>query len=419
MKNRRLTAWILALTMLFVPLFFAFAGWQKTPEFVKAAGSEDGYAYVRMPEGRDMKILQITDMHLEHWFTGDESLWHLMRIAGDNASSLVLLDKLLDAVSPDLVVLTGDTVRSWAQDNLAMYARVADVFEAKKIPWMPIFGNHESEYEFEKYQHTHAELAAGLAEYPHCLMSDTSGAAVGEYFVNIKNSENDIVYTLCAMGVYYDKSLITEDFASGWSYCRTNEQILWYENTLKAVSAVQNGESGELVPSMVFSHVPVPETLTAWEEAYNDGQPNEKYYYGKLFSGKTDSRKYLGQDALFDKVVELGSTKAMFFGHYHDNDYSVDYRGVRLTAGQMTTNNMDYRIDVETNDYYIPTGIDFSRLFTYGDNRGGTLITLSSDASFAISQALAREVIPDYYDWRIDYESVYAERLQSGIKVTR
>jgi len=421
MKKYRLIAWILVLAILSTTtMLILFCEKKKSlPAFAKAADSADGYAYVRIPEDRDLKILQITDIHLETWLVGDESFWNLLGIAGDNASTLVLIDKLIAAVDPDLVVITGDAVRSWTQDNLEMYAEIADIIEAREIPWMPMFGNHDSEYEFEQYQHTHAALAAALSAYPHCLMSDTSGAAVGEYFVNIKNKKDDIVYTLCAIGVYYDRSLITEDFASGWSFCRTDAQIDWYENTLKAVSALQNGEGGTLVPSMVFAHVPVPESLAAWEEAYNDGQPNDKYYYGTLFSGKSDCRKYLGEDLLFDKVVELGSTKAMFFGHYHNNDYSVDYRGVRLTAGQMTTNNMDYRIDVDTNAFYIPTEIDFSKLFHYGDDRGGTLITLSSGGNFTVSQALAREVIPDYYDGCVDYESLYAQLLEDGANVTR
>lgn len=178
---------------------------------------------------------------------------------------------------------------------------------------------------------------------------------------------------------------------------------------MKALSALQNGEGGGLVPSMLFTHVPVSESITAWEEAHNDGRPNEKYHYGNLLSGKATFRSYLGKDKLFDKAVELGSTKAMFFGHYHDNDYSVDYRGIRLTAGQMSSHNMDYRIGVKYNALYIPNDINFTRLFTYGDNRGGTLITMSADTSFSVSQALAREVIADYSDWAIDYEKVYAE----------
>lgn len=416
--GKRLTVWSLVLAIICALSFLGFGYNEKTPVFVKAADSDDGYAYVKMGED-GIKILQLTDIHLEAWLTGDESFWNLIGIADENSSTLVLLDKLLAAVNPDLVVLTGDSIRSWTQDNFAMFARIADVIEAKKVPWMPVFGNHESEYEFEKYQYTQAELAQKLAEYPHCLMSDTSGAAAGEYFVNIKNSNNDIVYTLCGMGVYYDRSLITGDFASGWSYCRTDKQIAWYENTLKAISALQNGEGGTLVPSMLFTHVPVPETLTAWEEAYNDGQPNEKYHYGNLLTGKSAFRNYLGEDKLFDKAVELGSTKAMFFGHYHDNDYSVDYQGIRLTAGQMTTHNMDYRISVDYNSFYVPTQIDFSRLFTYGDNRGGTLITLSADASFSVLQALAREVIPDYSDWAMDYESVYANFEKGTIEVKR
>lgn len=418
--KRRLTVWSLVVATLLISLFFPLGCKGKSFAFAKAADSKDGYAYVQMPKGEDIKILQLTDIHLEAWLSGEESIWSRIGVAGENALTLVLLEKLLDAVNPDLVVITGDSVRSWLNDNYSMFARIADVFEAKEVPWMPIFGNHESEYEFEEKQYSHAELAAKLAEYPHCLIGDTSGAAVGEYFVNIKNHKGDIIYTLCAMGVYYDRSLFTDEFGSGWSYCRTEAQIDWYENTVKAVSALQNGEGGALVPSMLFTHVPVPETLTAWEEAYNDGQPNEKYHYGNLLSGKSTFREYLGQDKLFDKAVELGSTKAMFFGHYHDNDYSLDYRGIRLTAGQMTTHNMDYRIGVTFNAFYMPTKIDFSKLFTYGDNRGGTLITISADSNFSISQAIAREVIPDYSDWATDYEKLYEDFAQKGtIEVKR
>ncbi|MFW5780101.1 MAG: metallophosphoesterase [Bacillota bacterium] len=204
MKKQKLIVLILVIAVLLTSSFFAFGCNDKEPAFAKAVDSDDGYAYVRMPQDRELRILQVTDMHLETWMVGDESLWNLLGIAGDNASSLVLLEKLLSAVNPDLVVLSGDMVRSWTHDNLEMYARIAEIIEEKELPWMPMFGNHDSEYDFESNQLLHAELASELAKYPYCLMSDTSGAAVGEYFVNIKNSDNDIIYTLCAMGVYYE-----------------------------------------------------------------------------------------------------------------------------------------------------------------------------------------------------------------------
>lgn len=387
--------------------------------FAQATDAEDGYAYVEMNAKRDLKILQLTDIHLERWIIGEESFWHNIGIANNNASTLRMIDKLLEAVSPDLVILTGDMVRSWAYDNLEMYAQIADILEERGVVWMPIFGNHDCEYEFEDSQHSHAELASALAAYPHCLMSDASDAAVGEYFVNIKNKKGEIVYTLCCMGVYYDKSLWTDEFASGWSYLRTEEQLAWYETEIHRISGHKLQGKNTVVPSMVFTHCPVPEVLPAWEEAYNNGQPNEKYHYGNLLSGKSTYRKYLGQDGLFDKAIEIGSTKAMFFGHHHDNDFSVEYNGIRLTAGQMTTNNMDYRIDVTQNEFFLPTEIDFSRLYEYGDNRGGTLITITKEGDFTVQQALAREVIADYSDWRTDYDVVISELENNGIVTKR
>lgn len=418
MKTKTIISFVLIFILTFLSIGFVVACKSNDDiAFCKAADSKDGYAYVVKPNNRDLKILQLTDIHLENWITGHESIWNKLGVSGNNASTLVLIDKLLEAVSPDIIIITGDAVRSWANDNLEMYSRIADVIEQHGILWIPIFGNHEAEYEFEKKQHNHTELAAALSLYPHCLMSDTSNAAVGEYFVNIKDKRNKILYSLCAMGTYYDRSLIDDDFGSGWSYNRTSAQIDWYESNIKSINELRYGRKDGIVPSMLFAHIPVPEVITAWDEAFDEDKSNANYYYGNLLSGASSFRNHLGEDKLFQKAIELGSTKAMFFGHYHDNDFSVEYQGIRLTAGQMSTNNMDYRLGVKQNNLLLPTEVDLSKLNEFGDNRGGTIITIGEKGTFSVSQALAREVIPDYDEWKFDYDNATATLISLGITV--
>jgi hypothetical protein len=231
----------------------------------------------------------------------------------------------------------------------------------------------------------------------------------------VKDKEGTILYTLCALGC-----VLGSQYDGGYSYIKTEAQVAWYEQNIKAISALRYGrDSGGVVKSMLFTHTPVPEVVTAWKSAWNDGEPNENYFYGELLSGKSTLNGYLGQDTLFQKAVELQSTKAMFFGHYHDNGFSVEYEGIRLTAGQMTTNNMDYRIGSALSGL-LYASFDFRRLITYGDDRGGTKITLSSSGGFSVSPIYAREVLQDYNTrYSPDYEAVYVALEARGIDAVR
>lgn len=64
-------------------------------------------------------------------------------------------------------------------------------------------------------------------------------------------------------------------------------------------------------------------------------------------------------DQMFEKMVELGSTKGCFAGHDHMNNFSVNYQGIRLTYGL----SCDHKI------YLVPL-------------RGGVLINVKNDGSF-------------------------------------
>ena len=64
-------------------------------------------------------------------------------------------------------------------------------------------------------------------------------------------------------------------------------------------------------------------------------------------------------DRMFETMVELGSTKGVFVGHDHMNNFTVDYRGIRLSYG----------LSCDHNIYVVPF-------------RGGQLIHVKRDGSF-------------------------------------
>ena len=89
--------------------------------------------------------------------------------------------------------------------------------------------------------------------------------------------------------------------------------------------------------SFAYFHVPLKEYKIAWD-LYRDGNNAVKYVYGWANENGENISSPSERGKFFDTAVELGSTKAMFCGHNHLNDFSIEYQGVRLTF----TKSIDY-----------------------------------------------------------------------------
>ena len=99
----------------------------------------------------NFRILQIADLHFS---TGEGhcrgvSDSHKCSTSPEEADKATMrwLNPLLDEVSPDLIVLSGDQLNgqksSW--DALSVLYKVNSLFAERQIPWTAIFGNHDSE----------------------------------------------------------------------------------------------------------------------------------------------------------------------------------------------------------------------------------------------------------------------------------
>lgn len=96
-------------------------------------------------------------------------------------------------------------------------------------------------------------------------------------------------------------------------------------------------------------------------DAFCNVKPDEPFSARILFGG--NNRNWNGtpavDDMMFEKMVELGSTKGCFAGHDHMNNFSVMKDGIRLTYGLSDDHNI----------YVVPF-------------RGGVLINIKDDGSF-------------------------------------
>ena len=320
---------------------------------------QDHDEYYNFITDDDFKVLQLTDVHIGGGF---------MSIKKDNMA-INAVSAMISEEKPDLVIVTGDIAypvpfQAGTFNNKNSAKLFADLMEQLGVYWCPAFGNHDT----EAYSYFSREDIAEIYEsddYPHCLFQ--SGPAEvdgsGNYPVLVKNSDGQITQALFVIDSH---SYVDNDYLGiMWKYDAIHEnQIEWYENTVNKFTDENNGVTPK---SLCFFHIPLEEYKTAWEEYSQNGMSdtdNVKYVYGK--AGESGNVVYSSSYnyGFFDKALELGSTQGFFCGHDHLNNFSMDYKGIRLTYG--------YSID-----YLAYVGIA-----KFGLQRGCTIIDIKSDGTF-------------------------------------
>ncbi|MCD7797463.1 MAG: metallophosphoesterase [Clostridiales bacterium] len=319
----------------------------------------DENGYYTFVTDDDFKIMHLTDIHIGGGF---------LSIKKDNMA-LNAVAAMVKEEKPDLVVVTGDIAypipfQSGTFNNKKSAELFADLMEQLGVYWCLAFGNHDTEAYSYYSREEIAEVYEG-EKYEHCLFQsgDENVDGVGNYIINIKNTGGEITQSLVMLDSH---SYVDNDYLGiMWKYDTIHEnQIEWYEQSLLEL---QEQNDSVMPKSLVFFHIALPEYRDAWYE-YRDNEyedtENVQYIYGK--AGEHDIVVYSSEYnyGFFDKMLELGSTQGTFCGHDHLNNFSINYKGIRLTYG--------YSID-----YLAYTGI-----MKYGLQRGCTMITVSPDGSF-------------------------------------
>lgn len=298
--------------------------------------------------GEDLKITVFTDLHLEQQFASYSK----------NNLTIEMLKKNIETEKPDLVIFTGDIVTSIFTKNRVV--GVAELMESYGIYWAPVFGNHDGEHNKAL---SRAEITEIWSTYDHCLIKKGDTYGYGNYIVNIKTSATAVSQSL----IFMDSNLYMSDAdkakygIEGDSYDFIKpEQIDWYKNNLNAIKA-QYGS----VPSLLFMHIPIPE----FKDAYENGTK----VYGEKHEGVACSAYNSG---MFSVIKELASTKAIFSGHDHINDYNYLHEGVNFIYVQKS--------GYASYDLYTKDMVDSKE----GRRQGCTVVTLKADGTFTVEPKL-------------------------------
>lgn len=338
---------------------------------------EDGYW--TFTTDRDLKVMQLTDVHIGGgWMSAKKDSMSINAVAA-----------MVTAEKPDLVIITGDIsypvpFQAGTLNNMNGAKIFASLMETLGVYWVPLYGNHDTEA-YSLYSREQLSEFYGGDELKYCLFQagekDVDG--YGNSAILVKNSKGVITQSL----FLFDSHSYTDGdyFGALWKYDSIHEnQIEWYKNLVlnfnaQNAEAIEKGYTTEeeknealknfgTVPSLAFYHIPSEEFRTAWKEYCANGRQDTedvKWIYGTAGEGGRVICCGIHPDNLFETMLELGSTKGIFCGHDHLNNFSLDYKGIKLTYG--------YSID-----YLAYAGIS-----KVGTQRGCTLITVSPDGKFA------------------------------------
>lgn len=272
---------------------------------------------------QDFRILQLCDIHLSQSDIYDK---HFR-----------VIHKTIDEAKPNFIVLNGD---SFTYADKGVVAKLFSFIDSYDLPWTFVYGNHDDQGYFPD---TYIQRLLGKnslfknVKFVNIEDDDVTGRS--NFTINIVQKERDLsgyltINTMfqiyCLESHSYNFDTIEYDFIK-------QDQIDWYERMVKYSTEKFGG--GTPVPSAMYFHIPLPEFFTAWNE--KDSNPESVLIKGTTdeFGGgplpETDLH-------LFDKVKELGSTKAISVAHDHINDSVIKYKDVALCFGVHSTDRIYY-----------------------------------------------------------------------------
>ncbi len=248
------------------------------------------------------RIVQFTDIH---WKTGDDLDQQTRRC----------METVLDAESPDLVVLSGDVLGGdKCPHPQSAWQQAVEPIEARGIRWAAIFGNHDDEGPCSR-----EELFRIQRRSKFCLTQrgPKNLDGVGNFHLPVYaargRSPSAVLYFIDTLS-YAPKDI------GGYAWV-TPRQIRWFLETARKLNAKTP------LPSLLFHHIPIPEYDAVWETQPCVGNKFEKVCASKINGG------------LFAAMLEARGVMGAFAGHDHINDYDGSLHGIRLCYGRATGYN--------------------------------------------------------------------------------
>ena len=302
---------------------------------------------LRAHEDGSFKVLMFSDIH---YYSPQDFLNY-------GSDALKNINDTVDRENPDLVLFAGD---NWwditSEEEMRGYLDVlVGHIEEKKIPWAHVYGNHDDENQPDGWTKSiHQSVQQRICEeFEYCVSKagEEYLSGTGNYVLPVLSHDGTkILYNIWALDSgsyahYLSSGNLTDEFTDANAQKHTTtfyskyegiqrNQVDWYVKT----SQLLEEYNGEKIPAMMYFHIPLQETYTAWKSAYLYGvngtnRTNKQYNNMEIIGTKSPDEGICAPTynaGLFDAAVERGDVKLMAYGHDHIHDFSVVYQGINL-----------------------------------------------------------------------------------------
>jgi predicted phosphodiesterase len=252
-----------------------------------------------------------------------------------------LMEKVLDAEKPDLVVLNGDNITGGVDsplENKQALNNLAQPMEKRGIKWAITFGNHDEDSTSKSGINEEGMLEFYMS-YPNNLNkpSEKGITGTGNSNILIHNSQgNKPAFNIWLLdsGRYAPETIAGQNFDGypDWDWLRGN-QINWYFETSQEIEKKYKSK----IPSLMFIHIPLWEHRFMWFSSVDDRSTaaHERAVQKHNIVGERNEDECPGpfNSGMFSAILDRGDVKGVFCGHDHINTYHGNYYGVLLGYG--------------------------------------------------------------------------------------
>ncbi|KAJ5640840.1 hypothetical protein N7528_000465 [Penicillium herquei] len=300
------------------------------------------------------QIAVLEDLHF------GENAWDTWGPEQD-VNSVTVINRILNAESPDLVVLNGDLItgdNAFLQNATVYIDEIVAPLVDRGLTWASTYGNHDSAYNLSREAILEREH-----QWPNSRtekMVSGREAGVTNYYLPVHASDDSkfdgapemLLWFFDSRGGYYYQELDSNGDEVAQPNWVDESVVNWFTKTNKELV----NKYKKTIPSLVFVHIPTNASLAAQTEigindhkepGINDDYTLAQQGEGWCADGSGDgSCSYGGQDVPFMKaLVETEGIIGVFSGHDHGDTWcykwdtliegmSVKGNGVNLCFGQ-------------------------------------------------------------------------------------
>ena len=295
---------------------------------------------VEVESGRDPIILHLTDTQIidsaqmrttDRLGQNEIAAWATDQI---EERCFDYLTEVIEAVKPDLIIMTGDNVYGEFDDKGTALKSLVKFMESFGIPWAPILGNHDAEskmgVDWQCKQYENAE---------HCLFKQRTLSGNGNYTVGIKQ-DGQLRRVFFMMDSHGCGNISDESVANGHTPPAgaaqgfKQDQIDWYTDIAKQItgySPITKYSFAIHIPPAAFARAADRFGLKSEEE------------------GEIGLLKEAIKDAWDHSYIVWNGWKTLgvdsvFVGHIHLNNGSTVYNGIRCQYGTKSSAYDKYNV---------------------------------------------------------------------------